>query len=83
MLAVFDGLVCCCGFCGIGLCSAVLAQPLNNGTLEVELYAVVFEQVAGKRRSHAAAKHPLPSPTRFPAASNIPTPDRPHGCRRT
>ena len=33
--------------------AAVLAKPLNNGTLEVELYAVVFEQVAGKRRRHA------------------------------
>ena len=53
MSAVFDGLVCCSGFCGIGLCPAVLAKPLNNGTLEVELYAVVFEQVAGKRRRHA------------------------------
>ncbi len=53
MSVVFDGLVCCCGFCGICLCSAVLAKPLNNGTLEVELYAVVFEQVAGKRRRHA------------------------------
>ena len=51
--AVFDGLVCCSSFCGIGLCSAVLAKPLNNGALEIKLYAVVFEQVAGKRRRHA------------------------------
>ena len=53
MSVVFDGWGCCSGFCGIGLCSAVLAKPLNNGTLEVELYTVVFEQVARKRRRHA------------------------------